>query len=287
MDATPLRRYGAAKIPFKVLFRALRLPLIAYLLVLLGMTFIESRIVYPAPRVERSDWQPKGDQEEVQFTSADGTRLHGWFYDHPDPKWVVLYCHGNGEQVADNHELMQLLRERLDAAVFIFDYRGYGKSEGKPFEAGIVADGLAAQRWLSDRTGHTTDRVVVVGRSIGGGVATAIAAEQGAGALILQSTFTRLTDAAAERFPWLPVQLVMRNRYDSLDRLSRYDGPLLISHGTTDEVIPYEHGQQLFESSPSKKKQFLELAGRTHNQPQPMNYYVDLKDFLQSVSKID
>ncbi len=263
-------------------FRIVRLPLIAYLLVLLGMTFIESWLVYPAPPVDRSDWQPKGDHEEVTFASNDGTRLHGWFYDHPEPKRAVLYCHGNGEQVADNHELMQFLRERLDAAVFIFDYRGYGKSEGKPFEAGIVADGLAAQNWLAERTGRSADQVIVIGRSIGGGVATAIAAEQGAGALVLQSTFTRLTDAAAARFSWLPVRRLMRNRYDSLARLSGYQGPLFISHGTADEVIPFEQGQRLFDTSPSNPKQFFKQQGQTHMQAQSESYYADLREFLEA-----
>lgn len=267
------------------LYRVLRLPLIAYLSVLLMITLIESWLVYPTPSVERSDWQPGGDHEEVAFASADGTRLHGWFYDHPDPQWSVLYCHGNGEQVADNHELMQLLRDRLDAAVFIFDYRGYGKSEGKPFEAGIVADGLAAQSWLAERTGRTADQVVVIGRSIGGGVATALAAEQGAEALVLQSTFTRLTDAAAAQFPWLPVRLVMRNRYDSLARLSQYEGPLLISHGTADEVVPFEHGQRLFDASPSDLKRFIEQPGQSHMQAQPESYYVDLRDFLEAMGE--
>ena len=147
--------------------------------------------------------------------------MHGWFLDHPEPLDAVLYCHGNGEDISFNLDLARLLRDELDAAVLLFDYRGYGKSEGKPHEAGVVADGLAAQRWLAERTGRSPRRTVLIGRSLGGGVATAVAAQQGAQALVLQSTFTRMTDAAASHYPWLPVHWLMRNRYDSLARLAR------------------------------------------------------------------
>ena len=268
--------------PRAIAFRLLRLSLAAYLSVVLLMTFLERWLVYPAPPVDRANWNPPGEFEEVGFTSADGTRLHGWFYPRENSSRTILYCHGNGEMVADNHELMSFLRERLDAQVFLFDYRGYGKSEGKPFERGIVADGLAATQWLIERTGSAADRVVLIGRSIGGGVATAIAADRGAGALVLQSTFTRLPDAAAQHYPWLPVRLVMSNRFDSVARLQKYRGPLLVSHGTADAVVPYDLGRELFESAASSDKQWLELANRNHNQPQPAKYYADLLEFLEN-----
>lgn len=269
-----------------VVLRVLRLIAVAYLLVLLGMSFLERWLVYPAPQATWGDWSPAGDDYEEAWIEvprtgrAKGpTRVHGWFFDRPEADHAILYCHGNGEDVSNQPDLARLLRDQLNAAVLVFDYRGYGKSEGTPIEAGLIADGLAAQRWLAQRTGRQTAETVVIGRSLGGGVATAIAAEQGTAAVVLQSTFTRLTDAAASHYPWLPVRWVMVNRYDSLERLASYDGPVLISHGTADRIVPFEHGVQLHEAARGRKR-LVTFDGRGHNEPQPASYYDTLRDFL-------
>lgn len=269
-----------------LIWRVLRLFLLAYLLVILLFTFLERSLVYPVPSLDRSDWQPEGlEFEEVHFASTDGTKLHGWYFDHPLPERAILYCHGNGEQVADNGELMDLLREQLDASVFVFDYRGYGHSQGKPDEQGLIQDGIAAQNWLAEKTARKPEEIVIVGRSIGGGVAVALAAELGTEALVLQSTFTRLTDAAATLFPWLPVRLAMKNRFDSMERIKRYNGPLLSSHGTTDLVVPFEQGRQLYEAAPGQPKEFFQIDRSGHNDMQPKSYYPALKRFLEQASK--
>lgn len=265
----------------ELLFRVVRLPLLAYLLLCLLMTFIETWLVYPIPPVSRADWNPTDlGHKDVWFESDDGTRLHGWLVEHPEPEHVVLYYHGNGAQVADNAQLMTLLREQLDATVMVFDYRGYGKSEGKPHEAGVIADGMAAQRWIAQHAGIDADEVVLIGRSIGGGVAIASAAELGAKALVLQSTFASMVDTAAMHYPWLPVRTLMRNRYDSLSRIANYEGPVLQSHGTDDRVVLHEQGKQLFEAIPSTEKEFITHEGGMHNTPQPPGYYEKLREFL-------
>jgi fermentation-respiration switch protein FrsA (DUF1100 family) len=172
------------------------------------------------------------------------------------------------------------LRNRLQASVFLFDYRGYGHSAGRPDEAGCVADGLAAQRWLADRIGIRPDQVVLIGRSLGGGVAVALAAEQGAAALVLESTFPSLCAAAACHYPWLPVHWTMDNQYDSLTRIHRYSGPLLQSHGALDAIVPIELGRQLFEASPSRLKRWVEFPDLGHNSDWPGSYYATLGEFL-------
>lgn len=278
------------RFPRSLLLRGVRIAAVCLLGLVLLMLFIENRMVYPAPPLDRSDWAPIGLAfEDVFFESADGTRLHGWFFEQPRTDRsgagrAVLYCHGNGEQVADNGPLMAYLSEQLDAAVLVFDYRGYGKSGGRPSERGVVADGLAAQRWLANRTGRRADQVVLIGRSIGGGVATACAAELGAEALVLQSTFTRLTDAAAHHFPWLPVRWLMRNRFDSVRRIAAYPGPVFASHGTRDQVVPFQQGQNLFDEAPTDRKQFFRIDGGRHNDPQPQAYYPALRAFLDGLS---
>src|SRR5262245_34246287 len=200
---------------------------------------IERSLVYPVPSRERGDWRPKWLRpQNVWFRAADDTKLHGWYVPHAEPKRHLVYCHGNGEHVADQANLVFRLQSHLNATIFVFDYRGYGRSRGKPVERGCVADGLAAQRWLAEREGIETNEIVVMGRSIGGGVATAIAAEQGAKALVLENTFSTMTDAAASLYPWLPVRLVMKNRYNSVRRIQQYNGPLFQSHGTADQIVP-------------------------------------------------
>lgn len=248
------------------------------------MTFIERWLVYPIPPRDRSDWEADElDFEDVRFDSLDGTSLYGWLFEHPDPKQVMIYYHGNGEQVADNGELMDFLREQFQATVLIVDYRGYGYSHGKPHEAGVVADGIAAQRWLSKQTGWPTEAITLIGRSLGGGVAIAAAQECGAHALVLQSTFARLTDAAAVLFPWLPVRLLMVNRFDSLARIAKVHSPVLQSHGNADEVVPLKQGQKLFEASPAEKKDFYLIERGDHNTPQPLGYYDRWKAFMQEL----
>ncbi len=145
-------------------WRIARRILIAYLIVVLAMMLLETWLVYPAPPVANGDWNPTGlKHEEVWFKSADGTKLHGWFVPHPHPSRAILYCHGNGEDVSSNGELAAMLSHALDASVFVFDYRGYGRSEGRPNEAGCIADGNAAQHWLADRMGAQPRDVVLMG----------------------------------------------------------------------------------------------------------------------------
>jgi len=262
-------------------WRAARIFFIAYLLVCLLMTFLETWLVYPIPPKERGDWIAAGlEHEEVRFVSVDGTKLHGWFVPHPQSKRAILYCHGNGNQVADNVDLMARLRDRLQASVMIFDYRGYGRSDGTPHEEGLVADGLAAQRWLADRMGIATEDILVMGRSIGGGVAVAIAADQGARALVLESTFSRMVDVAAQYYPWLPIRLLMRNRYDSIARIQKYSGPVFQSHGTADSIVPIAFAHKLYDAIPTDAKQFYELPGFGHNDYPQEEYYTALSKFL-------
>lgn len=245
------------------------------------MMLLEPWLVYPVPPRDAGDWQAVGlGYEDVWFTSADGTRLHGWFIPNRASKRAVLYCHGNGEHVAMNADLAARLRDRLQASVFLFDYRGYGRSEGRTNEAGCIADGLAAQRWLAERMGTEPREVVVIGRSLGGGVAVAIAAEQGAAALVLENTFPSLVAAAAYQYPWLPVGWVMDNRFNSVGRIRQYSGPLMQSHGSADTLIPPPLGRQLFDAHRGGRKRWHELPGLEHNDAFPPSYYAILSQFL-------
>ncbi len=262
-------------------WRIVRTAVVAYLLIVLGMMFFETMLVYPIPPLSAGNWQPKSFQyEDVHFTSADGTKLHGWFVPHPKPERAILYCHGNGEDVSFNGELAAMLSEMLHASVFVFDYRGYGHSEGKPDETGCIADGNAAQHWLASRMGIQPSDVVLMGRSLGSAVAIALAADNGARALVIENAFPSMTEVAAWHYPWLPVRWIMSNRYDNLSRIQRYKGPLLQSHGTQDELIPLSFARRLFDVAPSASKHWLELPGLGHNSASPRRYYDELAVFL-------
>jgi fermentation-respiration switch protein FrsA (DUF1100 family) len=267
------------------IWRITRPVLVAYLLIVLGMMFLETWLVYPIPRLEWGDWKPSSFKyEDVYFDSADGTRLNGWLVPGVDPQRAILYCHGNGEDVAALGDFAVHLSETTGASVFIFDYRGYGYSAGKPNEAGCIADGAAAQQWLAKRAGIQPNEVVLMGRSLGSAVAVALAAENGARALVLENAFPTMPDVAAIHYAWLPVRWVMRNRYDNLTRILKYNGPLLQSHGAADSLIPLNFARRLFDASPSSVKKWLELPHLGHNDPPPSTYYRELASFLNAAA---
>lgn len=262
----------------------LRAGCISYLILLVLMMWLENLLVYPTWQIPPGDWNPTEFAfEEARFHSTDGTSLHGWYLAHPAPKAYVLYCHGNGEDVARLGEYMAVLRDRHQISILAFDYRGYGLSEGRPGEAGIVADTLAAQQWLAGRAAIAPSDILLWGRSIGGAVAVQAAAAQGARGLILERTFTSLPDVAARHYPWLPVRWLMRNRFDSLARIGVYQGPLLQSHGTADEVVPFELGVRLFEAAAAAPKRLVTMVGVTHNGPNSEDYYTELHQFLENL----
>ena len=264
--------------------RIIRALAIGYLFFVLLMMWLETVLIYPRWQIPPGDWSPAGVAlEDVYFDSEDGTSLNAWYFAHPQPRAHVLYCHGNGEDLSHLGEYMDGLREEYDVSILAFDYRGYGKSDGKPHEQGILADGRAAQRRLAQRAGIPTNQVVLWGRSIGGAVSVQLAVDLGARGVILERTFTSLPDVAARHYPFLPVRWLMRNRYDSRSSIPQYRGPLLQSHGTADEVVPFALGEELFAAAGSANKRFLAMPGVTHNGPNAEDYYTVLRRFLNDL----
>lgn len=273
------------KTPLARAWRLVRPVLVAYLLVVLVMMFLETWLVYPAPPRNWGNWAPTDfSYENIDFASADGTKLHGWYFQRPGATHAILYSHGNGEDVAAVGEFASKLSDRLNANIFIYDYRGYGHSAGKPNEAGCIADGSAAQHWLADHLTIKPRDVILMGRSLGSAISVALAAQNGARALVLENAFPTMPDVAAIHYRWLPVRLVMRNRYDNLARIRQYSGPLLQTHGTADTLIPIGLARRLFDASPSQIKRWIEFPDLDHNDPQPRNFYADLSDFLGAIS---
>jgi uncharacterized protein len=250
-----------------------------YLLVVLLMLVMENSLIYFPSVYPDGFWNPPGlNFEDAWFEAPDGTKLHGWYVPHEKPRAVVLFAHGNAGNLSHRYELLESLHE-LGVSVMIFDYRGYGRSEGSPSEAGILADARAARRWLAERAGVKESDIVLMGESLGGGVMVDLAATDGARALVLENTFTSLPDVAAYHYPWLPVKLLMRTRLNSADKIARYHGPLLQAHGDADTIIPFEIGRRLFEAA-GEPKEFVVIPGGDHNDPRTEQFFAALDRFL-------
>jgi fermentation-respiration switch protein FrsA (DUF1100 family) len=197
---------------------------------------------------------------------ADGNRFHAW-WSTPDnwnaTKGAVLFFHGNGGNLSWWGRLIEDWHDHRSDAFLIFDYPGYGKSEGRPSEAGCYAAGAAAYNWLTDVQKVPGERVLLVGQSLGTGVATQLAMDRRHRALILISSFTSMPDMAAERLPMFPGRWFIHNNFDNLGRISQCRGPLLVVHGVADELVPIHQAERLFAAANPPKK-FLPLDGAGH-----------------------
>ena len=265
---------------------------ISFLLIVLGcaplgkmspLRPVEQAYVFQPAKYPKGQWSPRDiNIENAWFQAADGTKLHGWFVAHPDPRGVALVCHGNAGNVTLMAESLQILSTRHRLSVMSFDYRGYGRSEGKPTEEGILQDGRAARAWLAERTSTPESDIILMGQSLGGAVAIDMAASDGARGLVLVSTFTSLPDVGAKHVPILLPHWNMTLRLDSLSKIRNYSGPVLISHGDEDEVIPFSHGEELYAAAPGPKQFFRDLGAR-HNDPRSEDYRRVLEEFLISL----
>lgn len=253
--------------------------MVGYLGVCGVMMWLEEAFIFFPSRFPEGDWQPGLPVEDAWFKAADGVGLHGWFLEHPSPRWVILYCHGNAGNITHRADILADIHHHLEASVLVWDYRGYGRSEGRPTERGILLDAEAARHWLAQRTGWPADQLVLWGHSLGGAVAVHLAAFGGASALVLEGTFPSLPDVAAHHYPWLPVRWLMRSRLDAKNLIAQYRGPLFQSHGQADTIVPIQLGRQLFEQA-NPPKQFLEIPGADHNDPLEPDYYQKVREFL-------
>jgi uncharacterized protein len=244
---------------------------------------LESRGIFQPAKYPNGEWnQTAVLVQDAFFAAEDGTKLHGWYVAHAQPRAHALLLHGNAGNVTLLAETLRTLNRRHNLAVLALDYRGFGRSEGKPTEQGLYQDARAARRWLAEKEHIAETDVVLMGISIGGAVAIDLAAKDGARGLIVANTFTSLPAAAQHQVPWLPMGLMLSTRMNSLAKIKEYRGPLLLSHGDADEVVPYKHGEALFEAAPGPKR-FVTNRGGKHNDAQPEEYRQALDDFISQL----
>jgi len=237
--------------------------------VLLGVLlyFMQERMVFlaslPGRELEATPRDAGFDYVDVNFETADGLSLHGWYVYAHNPRGTVLFLHGNAGNISHRLDSIAIFHE-LGLDTFIIDYRGYGQSEGKPSEEGTYRDAEAAWQYLVTQRGKDPERIIMFGRSIGGAVAAWLATKHKPAALIVESSFTSAVDMAAQLYPFMPVRLISRLRYPVIDFVTRIMSPILIVHSRDDEIIPFAMGKALYEAAPEPKA-FLELAGDHNN----------------------
>lgn len=202
--------------------------------------------------------------EDVYLTAEDGTRIHGLFLPSPAAKVTVLISHGNAGNISHRMERALLFREWLEANVLLYDYRGFGLSEGQPDEPGTYQDGRAAYRHLVDSRGIPPEQIVLFGESLGCAVTVELATSHRSAAVVLEAPFTSVPDMSRLVFPMLPVGAFIKNRYDNLSKIGRLRTPLLVMHGDRDEVVPFWMGERLFAAA-AEPKRFFKIVGAGHN----------------------
>ncbi len=232
----------------------------------MALRSLENRMIYhPEVTPRRTVAVPggPGEVEDVFFRTSDGLRLHAWLAGDPSTGPVLLYCHGNAGDIADRTSLLlELVGEGL--GVLMFDYRGYGTSEGSPDERGLYEDALAAYGFLVEDRGVDPGRIVAHGQSLGGAVAIDLASKKRVAGIVIESSFTSMRDMTRVVFGPLPLHLVTRSRFDSAAKVSGLGMPKLFMHGDLDDLIPYEMGVRLYEAA-AEPKRFLRMEGADHN----------------------
>ena len=224
------------------------------------------------------------DFESVVFKSGDGLLLSGWYIPAPsegraeaasaqsgnslpmgqaeNSEFTVLFCHGNGGNMMHRLDSINILYN-LGLNCFIFDYRGYGNSKGKPSEEGTYTDVKAAYDWLREEKKISPSNIIIFGRSLGGSIAAQLASKVEARALIIESAFTSYVAIGRKFYPYMPVRWFARFSYQTIDYVKEVDCPVMIIHSRGDEIIPFEFGLELYEAA-NEPKEFVEIFG-SHN----------------------
>jgi len=248
-----------------------------------GLLYVQqpAMIFFPSSTLSSTpaDWGLA--HQDVDFAAVDGVPLHGWYIPRQGARRVVLFLHGNAGNISHRGDSVAVFHD-LDLDVFIFDYRGYGRSGGKPSERGLYDDARAAWRYLTEEKGIVARNIVIFGRSLGGVVAAKLASEVKPGVVIIESAFSSARDMARAVFPVLSHITLLRYEFNAADYLNRVRAPVLVIHSPDDEIIPFALGEHLYQAA-NEPKAFFELHGDHNNGfllSQP-DYSLKLQRFLK------
>ncbi|HPC17153.1 MAG TPA: alpha/beta hydrolase [Candidatus Hydrogenedentes bacterium] len=248
--------------------------------------FAQRRLVFPVSReiYRTPDQAPyRLIHEDLYLPVSGGKITNAWFFPCDNAQYTVLFCRGNGGTLSDWLDA-GVMFHNAGFAILLFDYGGYGRSTGRPSESRLYEDGRAAWRWLTEARKIPPRNIVLIGHSIGGGVAAQLATEITPAALILQSTFTSLPDVAQEMLPFLYVKPFIRDRFNTIAKLARISCPLLVVHSPNDSLIPFAHGRALFDRA-REPKRFLEIRGDHNDGMFSANYLSGIASFIASLAR--
>ncbi len=237
-----------------------------YVVLIAYVYLYQSRLIYfpniPGRALTATPAEIGLDFEEVRITTADRNELHGWYVASGAGAPTVLFCHGNAGNISHRLDWLEIFHD-MGLAVFLFDYRGFGRSSGTPDEQGTYLDAQAAWDYLTNTKRHSPRSIVIVGESLGGPIAANLAKDVSPGALVLASTFTSAPDLAGNFYWYFPVRLLSRFHYPTAEYVARVHAPTLVIHSRTDDIVPFSHAEAIFRRA-NEPKQLLEIHG-DHN----------------------
>lgn len=255
-----------------------------YLGILLVLLALENYFLFP--RSTAAEWEPPPARlavRDVSLAAADGNTIHAWWSVPPGwtpEKGAVLFSHGNGGNLSHRGDLLAYWQKELDRAVLAYDYPGYGKSTGRPTEAGCYAAGEAAFAWLVGTEKVPEREVILLGESLGGAMAIELATKHPCRAVVTCGAFTSFPDMAQLKFPWLPARWLVSNKLDNLGKIGTLDCPVFLAHGTADTLIPYAMAERLYAAA-NEPKELMAIHGWPHAAPVQPEFFALVRQFLE------
>jgi len=250
----------------KFFWGLLLLVCVAYLAICVLLYVMQQNVIFfpdmPGRQLQATPRAVNLNYEDVSAKTSDGETIHGWFIPADEAQLTLLFCHGNAGNISHRLESIALFNS-LGMNVLIFDYRGYGQSTGKISELGFYEDAYAIWKVLTEQKGIAAENIVLFGRSLGAAIASKLASRVNPGGVILESPFTSVPDMGAKLYPFLPVRLLSRYQLNNVAHVQVLHSPVLVVHSRDDEIIPFSHGERVYQASHDPKT-FLPIRG-DHN----------------------
>ena len=246
-----------------ILMRVATILFFAYLGINLYLYFFQRSLLFYPVKELHSTPKSIGLAYEDVFIKSGSKRIHGWYVPNEKNKFVVLFFHGNAGNISDRLDTIRIM-SKLGLSTLIIDYQGFGLSEGKPSESGINSDAMSAWKYLCKERNITTNQIIVAGRSLGGAVASYVAANVNPKALIIESAFTSIPHLAKRYYPYIPTHWIARDKFPTQKYVQDVKCPILIIHSREDELIPFAHGK-LLAQTPNKNITFEAITGSHNN----------------------